>query len=86
MDVRFDEVQRREPFDSDFRARRRAWAENRLESATRRLGEAAQRLDEAVRDHAALSASLVIGSHGIVLTAWLLHARAAFAAQAAGAF
>jgi broad specificity phosphatase PhoE len=89
QDARFDEVRRIEPFDHDFRARRRAWVEDRPDQ--RHAGwetpvEAATRFDEAVREHSALDSPLVIGSHGMVLTAWLVHARGAVARQAAGAF
>lgn len=89
QDARLDEVRRVEPFDDDFRARRRAWVEGRLDV---RLAEwetpleAAARFDEAVTDHSGRASTLVIGSLGMVLTAWLVHARGAVARQEAGGF
>jgi broad specificity phosphatase PhoE len=88
-DARLDEVRRVEPFDDDYGARRRAWVEGRLDE--RHMGwetplEAATRFDEAVVEHSALGSALVIGSHGMVLTSWLVHARGAVDQQAAGTF
>lgn len=78
-----------EPFDDAFRARRRAWVEGRLDS--RHVDwetplEAAERFDAAITEHARHAATLVIGTHGMALTAWLVHARGAVAEQEAGAF
>jgi broad specificity phosphatase PhoE len=89
QDTRFDEVSRTEAFDDDFRARRRAWVEGHLDQ--RHEGwetprEAAARFDAAVREQSALGSPLVIASHGMVLTAWLTHARGAVAPAVAGAF
>jgi broad specificity phosphatase PhoE len=89
QDARLDEVRRVEPFGDDFRARRRAWVEGRLDE--RHMGwetplDAATRFDAVVRGHSALESALVIGSHGMVLTSWLVHARGAVDQQAAGTF
>jgi broad specificity phosphatase PhoE len=89
QDARFDEVRRIEPFDDDVSARRRAWVEGRLDE--RHSGwetplEAAERFEAAVSEHSAIDPLLVIGSHGMVLTAWLAHVRGAVATQEAGAF
>lgn len=78
QDPGFDEVRRDEPFDEGFRARRRAWVEGRLDE--RHAGwetptEVAARFDRAVTAHAAPGTPLVIASHGMALTAWLVHAR-----------
>jgi broad specificity phosphatase PhoE len=89
QDARFDEVRRIEQLDDDFRARRRAWVEGRLDqrhSGWEEPLEAAARFDEGVREYAALGGPLVVGSHGMVLTAWLVHARGAVAAPVAGAY
>ncbi len=48
--------------------------------------EAAARFDAAVREHSRLGFALVVGSHGMVLTAWLVHVRGAVTIQASGAF
>lgn len=74
QDTRFDEVRRDEPFDDDFRPRRRAWVEGRLDvrhSGWETPSKAASRFDEAVRAYATRADRLVIGSHGMVITAWL---------------
>ena len=89
QDTRFDEVRRDEPFDGDFRSRRRAWVEGRLDA--RHAGwetpnEAASRFDDAVRAYAARSDQLVIGSHGMVITAWLIHTERVQPGAAAGRF
>jgi len=89
QDDRFDEVRRIEPFDDDVVTRRRAWVDGRLDDRHRGWEtplEAAARFDEAVRDHAAAGPTLVVGSHGMVVTAWLVHARGTVAAQDAGAY
>ncbi|WP_203138400.1 histidine phosphatase family protein [Microbacterium sp. JZ31] len=73
IDARFGEVRRPgEPFDDQATARRRAWVEGRLDE--RHIGwesplRAAARLDEAVRAHAG---DPVIGTHGMILSAWLV--------------
>jgi broad specificity phosphatase PhoE len=89
QEARFDEVRRVEPFDDDARTRRRAWVDGRLDERHRGWEtppEAAARFDEAVRDHVSASDTLVVGSHGMVLTAWLVHARGVLAAEDAGPF
>jgi broad specificity phosphatase PhoE len=74
-DPGFGEVRRPvEPFDEDVHARRRAWVENRLD--IRHAGwetpeGAAERFADAVARHAS-ARPLVIGTHGMVLTAWLV--------------
>lgn len=87
--ARLNEVRTVEPFDDDFRARRLAWFEGRLDD--RHTGwetarEAAARFDAAVAEHSSMGAPLVIGSHGMVLTAWLVHGRGSVDEQAAGTF
>ena len=89
QDARFDEVRRVEPFDADFRARRRAWVEGRPDQRHADWESphaAAARFDEAVAEHSEGESTLVIGTHGMVLTAWLVHARGAVAQGGAGAF
>lgn len=82
QDPRFNEVRRQDPFDEDFMSRRRAWIEGELDrrhARWERPHEAADRFDRAVRDYAASEQRLVIGSHGMVITAWLIgrgHVRA----------
>lgn len=75
-DARFNEVQRDEPFDDGFRSRRRAWVEGKPDG--RHTGwetplDAASRFDDAVRAFAERGAPLIIGSHGMIITAWLVH-------------
>lgn len=74
-DPRFGEVRRPgEPFGGDFRERRRAWVEGRLDA--RHDGwelpeEAAERFGAGVAAHAG-SLPLVVVSHGMVMTAWMV--------------
>ncbi|MFZ2503885.1 MAG: histidine phosphatase family protein [Nocardioides sp.] len=89
QDSRFDEVRRNEPFDDDFKTRRRAWVEGRLDvrhSGWESPHEAAERFEDAVHDHSADAEYLVVGTHGMVLTAWLLHARQQLEPSEAGSF
>lgn len=73
----FDEVRRTERHDGDFHDRRRAWIENRFDE--RHAGwetpkAAAARFDQAVNEVRESGQSLVVVSHGMVMTAWLVHA------------
>lgn len=88
-DERFNEVRRDEPFDGDFRSRRRAWVEGKLDDRHTRWEsphEAASRFDEAVNDFVAQGSPLVIGSHGMIITAWLVHRARVQAGAEAGLF
>jgi broad specificity phosphatase PhoE len=87
-DPRFDEVQRDEPFDDEFPSRRRAWVEGELDA--RHAGwetpwEAGVRFDEAVRSHAE-QGPLLVCSHGMVMTAWLVHRGVVQPGSTAGRF
>lgn len=89
QDPRFDEVRRDEPFDDDFKARRRAWVEGRLDarhSGWESPQDASERFEDAVRGHSADAECLVVGTHGMVLTAWLVHARQQLEPSEAGSF
>lgn len=74
-DSRFMEVRRpREPVSPGFREARRAWVEGTPDD--RHTGwetaeDAARRFDAAVRAHAG-ERDLVVATHGMVLTAWLV--------------
>ena len=74
IDGRFDEVRRPgEPFDDRARDRRRAWIMGELDArhtGWESITEAGARFDSAVREHDA--GDLVIATHGMVITAWLL--------------
>lgn len=86
QDARFGEVRRTEPFDEDFKARRRAWVEGHLDERHedwQSPWDAATRFDLAVSEHSARGDLLVIASHGMVLTAWLAHIGLVAAGQAA---
>jgi broad specificity phosphatase PhoE len=89
QDARLDEVHRYEPFDQEFRARRLAWVEGHLDQ--RHAGwetpsEAADRFDRAIDEHAADGKPVVVGSHGMVMTAWLVRRRQVVAPKDAGSF
>lgn len=88
-DPGFDEVRREEPFDDDFKARRRAWVDARFDdrhSGWESPQEAAERFELAVREHFANAETVVVATHGMVLTAWLVHARQRLAPTEAGSF
>lgn len=89
QDPRFDEVGRDEPFDSEFKTRRRAWVEGHLDE--RHAGwespqEAAERFDLALREYANATEALVVATHGMVLTAWLVHGLRSLSELEAGSF
>ena len=90
QDQRFNEVVRNgEPFDDEFRVRRAAWLEGRPDerhSGWETPAEAAQRFDEALRTYASKDAPVVVGSHGMVITAWLVHHGRVESGEAAGRF
>jgi len=74
VDPDFGEVRRDEPFGDDFRQRRRAWI--RGDRDDRHTGwetqeAAARRMTDGLRRHRA--DAMVVGTHGMVLTAWLVH-------------
>jgi broad specificity phosphatase PhoE len=88
-DPGFDEVRRDEPFEDGFRARRRAWVEGELDD--RHAGwesprDAADRFDGTVQLYVMPDVPLVVASHGMVLTAWLVHGRGWLAPEDAGDF
>ncbi|MCZ2261010.1 histidine phosphatase family protein [Isoptericola sp. QY 916] len=88
-DPRFGEIRRPpEPVSPEFREARRAWVEGAPD--TRHDGwesaeGAARRFDDAVRDHAGRG-DLVVGTHGMVLTAWLVATGRVAPGPSAGAF
>lgn len=89
-DRRFDEVRRPgEPFDDDVRDRRRAWIEGRTDERHRgweSVSRAARRFDAAVAELTVDGSTIVIGSHGMVITAWLISRGVVPAGERAGAF
>jgi broad specificity phosphatase PhoE len=89
QDARFGEVQRAEPFDDDFRSRRRGWVEGRLDDRQAEwesASDAAARFDATVNDYLELGRPLVIGSHGMVITAWLVRIGVVAPGRVAGDF
>ena len=78
QDEGFSEVRREgEPFGEHFQAGRFAWVDGRIDE--RHAGwetqqEAADRFEDAIDRHAAQATEgvLVVGTHGMVLTAWLV--------------
>jgi len=74
-DPRFGEVRRPpEPVTPGFRAVRRAWVEGALDGrhdGWETPAGAARRFGDAVREHAA-GRDLVVATHGMVLTSWLV--------------
>ncbi|MFD6137907.1 histidine phosphatase family protein [Isoptericola sp. NPDC060257] len=74
-DPRFGEVRRPpEPVSAEFREARRAWVEGAPDArhdGWESAADAARRFDDAVREHAG-GGDLVVATHGMVLTAWLV--------------
>lgn len=74
QDERFGEIHRKgEPFGGNFRDLRLAYVEGAVHPQWEPHSDAAHRFDTAVTDHLARAAgrTLVIGTHGMVLTVWL---------------
>lgn len=72
-DPRFNEVRRDEPFDEDFRARRRAWVEGGGDPDWETREQVAGRFARGIVEWRARAGGrpLVVASHGMALTAWL---------------
>lgn len=89
VDRRLDEVHRpREPIDSAVRSARRAWVSGRFDErhdGWETVTDAAARFDAAVRARASAD-DLVVATHGMVLTAWLVFVGTVEAGEAAASF
>lgn len=87
VDHRFGEVVRPgEPFDDDHRDRRLAWVTGRPDDRHRGWEtpeQAAARFQAGLDD---LAGDLVVATHGMVLTAWLVSRGIVTAGSAAGSF
>lgn len=73
VDDRFGEVRRDEPYEGDFRARRRAYVEGVAYPGWERRADVVTRFGDAVaewQERAGLR-PLVVASHGMALTVWL---------------
>jgi broad specificity phosphatase PhoE len=72
-DGRFNEVERDEPYDGDFRARRRAYVTGTDHAGWEPRGEVVARFTAGVRFWSAQTGGrpLVIASHGMAMTVWL---------------
>jgi broad specificity phosphatase PhoE len=89
QDSGFDEVRRYEPFDDHYLARRLAWVTGNLDA--RHAGwetpqEAATRFEDAVLRHHCSDRPLIIATHGMIMTAWLVHCRRLPGSQDPGEF
>lgn len=74
-DAGFDEVRRREPVDSGYRDRRSAWVRGEPDArhaGWERFADVGARMDAAITRFRA--DSMIIGTHGMALTAWLVRA------------
>jgi broad specificity phosphatase PhoE len=72
-DARFNEVWRDEPFEGDFRSRRRAYVGGVEHPGWEPRGDVVSRFDAGLRDWQATAGDrpLVIASHGMAMTLWL---------------
>ncbi|WP_166997799.1 histidine phosphatase family protein [Paramicrobacterium fandaimingii] len=72
-DPGFGEVRRREPVDDEFRDRRQAWIAGKPDNRHQgweSFGAATERMHESLVRHR--SDLIVVGTHGMILTAWLM--------------
>ena len=72
VDARFGEVIRVEPFDQDYRDRRRAWISGQLDDRHRNWespSSAAQRFQTGLDD---IDGHAFVATHGMIMTAWLV--------------
>lgn len=73
VDARFDEVRREEPVDGEYLDRRAAWVGGDPDSRHlewESFAEVGERMEAAIRSQR--SETLIIGTHGMALTAWLV--------------
>ena len=87
IDADFGEVRRVESFDAGFSERRRAWIRGSLDE--RHVGwetpdAVALRVLSALKRHCA--DTMVVGTHGMALTAWLVHMRLLGAGESAARY
>jgi broad specificity phosphatase PhoE len=72
-DPRFNEVHRDEPYEGDFRGRRRAYVTGTDHPGWEPRSQVVERFDTAVAEHLARAAErpLVVATHGMAMTIWL---------------
>lgn len=72
-DARFNEVTRNEPFEGDYRARRRAYVGGVDHAGWETRGDVVARFDAGIAHWRAAAGGrpLVIGTHGMAMTVWL---------------
>lgn len=86
-DLGFGEIQREEPVDDGFRERRAAWVagqEDYRHAGWEAHTTAADRMSNALLHHR--SEIMIVGTHGMVLTTWMVHVGLVSAGQPAVAF
>jgi broad specificity phosphatase PhoE len=71
VDADFAEVRRQEPWDDDYRQRRRAYVSGSDHAGWEPRASVAARFDAAVARHAREDRPLVVGTHGMAMTCWL---------------
>jgi 2,3-bisphosphoglycerate-dependent phosphoglycerate mutase len=72
QDSRFGEIHREgEPFDGNFRELRLAYMEGAAHPLWEPHADAVARFDAAISSHSVPGRTLVVGTHGMVLTVWL---------------
>lgn len=86
LDHRFGEVRRVEPLDDDHRARRLAWVSGDIDerhSGWETSAEAADRFQAGLN---AFDGDVVVATHGMVMTAWLVALGVVECGDAAGIY
>jgi broad specificity phosphatase PhoE len=72
-DARFNEINRDEPYQGDFRARREAYVAGAGHPGWEPRVRVAERFDAGITDHLTTAGerTLVVASHGMAMTVWL---------------
>lgn len=71
QDSRFDEIERVEEYDDDFRTRRLAYVEGADHEDWEHRHHVVRRFADGLADHLRAGTDLVIASHGMAMTLWL---------------
>ena len=72
-DARFNEISRTEPWQGDFRQRRRAYVEGVDHRDWEPRTRVAERFDDAITEHLGIAHDrpLIVATHGMAMTVWL---------------
>ncbi len=86
VDHRFGEVRRVEPVDADYRERRFAWVSGRLDERHRGWETPARAADRFQAGLDDVEGDVLVATHGMIMTAWLVARGVVSAGDPAGAY